>query len=231
MYNGSVSNHAYASVWCRGFSEETMLDLFERLLATVPFSAERPGFTQLTIRALEPTEIPVIELDLRRMPASAADLAAMARESAHADSAYETSAFWDLWTCLSADASPQWQLQPQPLDLVCFGEGFEDGVFQQAGHFQVNLGFEHLFTGHAGLLGFEGRVVTAPQHPVEAEFLRAMADPANLRVYREKTHENIRRLSQWMGQVRETLPVAQYRLWSEGEENFEARLDEILAAR
>jgi hypothetical protein len=29
----------------------------------------------------------------------------------------------------------------------------------------------------------------------------------------------------------ETLPIGRIRLWSEGEENFEARLDEILAVR
>jgi len=31
--------------------------------------------------------------------------------------------------------------------------------------------------------------------------------------------------------VENALPVERFRLWSEGEENFEARLDEILAVR
>jgi hypothetical protein len=31
--------------------------------------------------------------------------------------------------------------------------------------------------------------------------------------------------------IEDALPVAKLRLWSEGEENFEARLEEILAAR
>jgi hypothetical protein len=34
-----------------------------------------------------------------------------------------------------------------------------------------------------------------------------------------------------MQAVEQALPVERYRLWSEGEENFEARLDEILAVR
>jgi hypothetical protein len=36
---------------------------------------------------------------------------------------------------------------------------------------------------------------------------------------------------EWMSAAERALPVERYRLWSEGEENFEARLEEILAAR
>jgi hypothetical protein len=232
-----MSNHAYASVWCRGFGEETLLDMFERLLATVPFSAEWPGFAQLIIRALEPTEIPLVERDLRAVPATPAELVALARDYLHADSAYETLAYWDLWTYQPAAAqspgtdSPLCQLQPQRLELACFGEGYDDGVYEQAGHFQVDLGFEHLFTGHAGLLGFQHRAVVAPEHPVEAAFLHAMEQPANLSAYQQKTQENIRTLLHWVREIQRALPVERYRLWSEGEENFEARLDEIVAAR
>jgi hypothetical protein len=52
-----------------------------------------------------------------------------------------------------------------------------------------------------------------------------------LREYQEKTRENIQKLMGWMRAVEEALPVERFRLWSEGEENFEARLDEILAVR
>lgn len=208
-----------------------MLGLFKRLLGTVPFSAEKPGLMQLTIRALEPTETPVIDHDLRPAPATPAELVALAGESAHVDSAYETWAFWDLWTWQDAGDGFEWQLLPQRIELTCFGEGYDDGAFTQTGHFQVDLGFEHFFTGHAGLLGFDGRAPSAPEHPLEAEFLRRMAEPARLATYRLRTQENIRKLTGWMNQVREALPIERYRLWSEGEENFEARLDEIAAAR
>jgi hypothetical protein len=58
-----------------------------------------------------------------------------------------------------------------------------------------------------------------------------MSRPENLRTYHEKTRENIRKLYDWMARVESALPVERYRLWSEGEENFEARMEEILAAR
>ena len=50
-------------------------------------------------------------------------------------------------------------------------------------------------------------------------------------MYQEKTRENIKRLFGWVRKIEDSLPVAKLKLWSEGEENFEARLEEILAAR
>jgi len=224
-----MANHAYASVWCKGFSEAAMLGLFEQFLKTVPFSEELPGFTSLVIRAVEPSQVPVVERDLRARPLDAAALVGMAREHLHADSAYEAQAHWDLWVYDSGLA--RWQRRPQRLEITCFGEEYDDGVYAEAGHFQVDAGFEHLFTGHAGLLGFYGQAVAPPQHPTEAEFLSAMASPENLREYHERTRENIRKLLDWMRQVQSALPIERYSLWSEGEENFEARVDEILALR
>ena len=48
---------------------------------------------------------------------------------------------------------------------------------------------------------------------------------------KDRTEENIQKLMGWMRTVEEALPVERFRLWSEGEENFEARIDEILAVR
>jgi tRNA A37 methylthiotransferase MiaB len=53
----------------------------------------------------------------------------------------------------------------------------------------------------------------------------------NLRQYHQKTRENIQQLMSWVRGIEQALPVEAVRLWSEGEENFEARLDEILAVR
>jgi len=94
------------------------------------------------------------------------------------------------------------------------------------------VGFEHLFTGHAGLLGSRPAGSPGPgmaADPVEAEFLARMSQPENLREYHLKTRENIKELTDWMQAVEEAVPLEHYRLWSEGEENFESRIDEILA--
>ncbi|HXO04035.1 MAG TPA: hypothetical protein VN884_00235, partial [Candidatus Sulfotelmatobacter sp.] len=69
------------------------------------------------------------------------------------------------------------------------------------------------------------------ESPEEERFLEAMARPENLHNYYEKTQENIKKLFDWVRRIETALPVDKLRLWSEGEENFEARLEEILAAR
>jgi hypothetical protein len=58
-----------------------------------------------------------------------------------------------------------------------------------------------------------------------------MSRPENLRGYQERTRENIQRLLRWIRAIEAALPVERALLWSEGEENFEARLDQILALR
>jgi len=224
----AMANHAYASIWTEGFSEATMLAQFELLLDTVPFSPSCPGLTQLVIRALEPAETPLAEHALRASPLRPADVVQMAHEHLHADSCYQTTAHWDLWTHLPEMG---WQLRPQRLEITCFGVEYDGGICAELGHFHIDLGFEHLFTGHAGLLGHDGRPLAIPQHAAEAAFLETMKKPEKLREYCAKTRENIRRLLDWTGRIATSLPVKQSRLWSEGEENFEARLDEIVAER
>ena len=224
-----MANRAYASVWSKNFSEATMLEQFERLLETVPFSATQPGFTELVIHAVNPAETSLVEHDLRRQPLNAAAVVEMAREYLHADSAYEVQAHWDLWVYDTSLA--RWQPQPQRLGIICHGEEYDSGACAEDGHFQADIGFEHLFTGHARLLGPATGSAAPPQHPAEAAFLAVMAQPENLREYHQKTRENIQILMDWMRAVEQAVPVERYQLWSEGEENFEARLDEILAVR
>ncbi|MGH9681777.1 MAG: hypothetical protein ACRD4Y_17660 [Candidatus Acidiferrales bacterium] len=224
-----MPNRAYASVWIQGFDESNMLSHFERFLETVPLSETPPGFTSLTIHAVDFTETPVEEHDLRGQVVTPAEIMELAREHHSADVGYEVSARWDLWIREMETAS--WKKKPERLDLSCYGPEYDEGVSRESGHFLADLGFEHLFTGHAGLLTPDRTHVAEPQHPDEARFLMWMSQPQNLREYQEKTRENIQKLMGWIRAVEQTLPVDRVRLWSEGEENFEARLDEILAVR
>jgi len=224
-----MPNRAYASLWIRGYDDANMLEHFEHFLATVPLSDGPVGFSELIIRAVDPTETPLEEHDLRGVTITPADIVHIARERHFDDVAYEVGAQWDLW--IRETLTTSWKKNPERLTLFCHGLRYDDGVFAESGHFLADLGFEHLFTGHAGLLGPEDGRVAEPQHPDEARFLMWMSQPKNLREYQEKTRENIQKLMGWMRSVEETMPVERVRLWSEGEENFEARLDEILALR
>ena len=60
-----MANHAYLRVWTRDFSTETMLAQFARFLTTAPLSAAQNAFTELAVQAVDATEIPVAEWDLR----------------------------------------------------------------------------------------------------------------------------------------------------------------------
>ena len=224
-----MANLAYLRVWCRDFSEESLLERFGAFLGTVPFSRTRAGFTHFAIRALEPSEWPVLEQDLRAVPFDAAGIIELAKDQLHNDCSYEVECAWDLWAWDAA--TDRWKLDPQPLEIFCRGEEYDNGIWRENGHIEVNLSFEHLFTGQAGLLSGEASENAAAETPEHARFTEAMAWPENLMRYREKTQENIRKLMDWVRQIEKAVPVERIRLWSEGEGDFDARLDEILAAR
>ena len=224
-----MPNRAYAGLWVRNFDQANMLSHFEHFLATVPLAAGPIGFSELVIRAVDSTESPLEEHDLRAQRVTPAKIVELTREHLASDVCFEVVALWDLW--IRDMESTSWKKKPERLHLSCFGPEYDQGIYAESGHFMADLGFEHLFTGHAGLLSAEAGHVAQPEHPDEARFLMWMSQPQNLREYQEKTRENIQKLMSWMRSAEEVLPIEQVRLWSEGEENFEARLDEILAVR
>lgn len=222
-----MANRAYLSVWCKNFAEERVLEDFAKFLGTVPFSTAKPGFEYLIVRAVDARESPMLEQNLRALPLDAPGIIELAKDYLYPDSAYEVHCNWDLWVF---DTEGRSKLEPQPLEIFCHGEEYDDGFFRESGHIQVDLGFEHFFTGHAGLLGMGRSERTPAQSPEEARFLELMAWPENLQRYQEKTRENIRQLLDWIRKIEKAVPVGRVRLWSEGEENFEARVEEILVA-
>ncbi len=226
-----MANHAYLRAWTRDFSTETMMAEFARFLTTAPLSATYSTFAELVVQAVDATETPVGEWDLRPLNAGPAEVAALAVQHLNADTAYIVSAEWDLW---AFDVqSLKWQQKPEPLELTCHGLEYGDGLAAREGHFVADLGFEHFFTGHGGLLApaAASNPFHSSDHPIEHTFRQWMAVSANLKEYHAKTRENIQQLFHWVEAIERALPVDRSELWSEGEENFEARLDAILAQR
>jgi hypothetical protein len=226
-----MANRAYLRVWTRDYSETTLIAQFARFLATAPLSATESAFKELTVQPVDATEIPLAEWDLKELGYGAAEVAALAAQQIHADSAYFVSAKWDLW---SFDAeSLKWMHKPEPLLLTCHGPEYDGGIAASEGHFTADLGFEHFFTGHAGLLapGAASNPFESSDHPIEHTFRQWMSAPGNLKEYHAKTRENIQLLFSWVESIERALPVERSQLWSEGEQNFEARLDAIVAHR
>jgi len=223
-----MANRAYLRVWTRDFSEATMIAEFARFLTTAPLSESHSEFDELIVQAVDPSEPPVAEWDLQGGGHGPAQVAALAAQNLNADSAYIASAKWDLW---SFDVEElKWQHKPEPLLLSCHGLQYDEGVAATAGHFNAELGFEHFFTGHGGILtpAVAANPFGGSEHPIEHTFRQWMSATGNAKEYHSKTRENIQQLMNWLDAVERALPVERSELWSEGEENFEARLDTIL---
>jgi hypothetical protein len=232
LYNSlSMANRAYLRIWTRDFSRESMVPQFVRFLATVPLSAARNSFDNLVIQAIDSTETPVSEWDFREGTFGAPEVAAIAAQYIHEDTAYIVEAQWDLWTFDSETL--KWTHGPHPLEIICRGPQYDDGASASDGQFSLDLGFEHLFTGHAGILapGAASNPFDSSDHPIEKTFRQWMSVEANRREYAAKTRENIQQLFSWIESIERALPVERNELRSEGEENFEARLDAILGQR
>jgi len=226
-----MANRAYLRVRTRDFSEASMIAQFARFLTTAPLSESRPYFDELTVQPIDPTEPPAAEWDVHDGTYGAPEIAALAAQHLNADSAYIVYAKWDLWT-FDVD-TVTWKRGPQPLILTCNGPEYDNGAATSEGHFVADLGFEHLFTGHGGILA--PAVASNPfdnsDHPIEKTFRSWMSVEANRKIYAGKTSENIQHLMNWVEAISRALPVERSELWSEGEENFEARIDAILALR
>src|SRR6266571_6450812 len=133
----TMANHAYLRVWTRDFSLATMLAEFARFLTTTPLSAMQNMFSELIVQAVDASEIPVAEWDLRPLKMGPAEVAALAVQNLNADTAYIASVKWDLW---SFDIeSLKWQRKYEPLALKCHGLAYDSGLAATAGHFMADL--------------------------------------------------------------------------------------------
>jgi hypothetical protein len=226
-----MANRAYLRVWTRDFSQQTMIAEFARFLTTAPVTETGPGFQQMIVQPVDTTETPIAEWDFKEGKFGPAEIAALAAQHLDPDTAYIVSATWDLW---NFDVETlKWTQSPQPLEILCQGPAYDDGIAASTGHFIADLGFEHLFTGHAGLLapGAASNPFDSSGHPLERMFRNWMSSSENLKEYHRKTRENIQKLFAWVEAVEAALPVQRSELSSEGEENFEARLDAILGQK
>lgn len=226
-----MANRAYLRVWTRDFSATTLIPQFARFLATAPLSVQQNSFTEFVVQPIDAAETPLAEWDLRDQGYGPPEVAALAAQHINPDSAYIATANWDLW---SFDSSTlKWSQKPEPLTLICHGPEYDGGIASSEGHFVADLGFEHFFTGHAGLLApaSAANPFASSDHPQEKGFRQWMSVAANLKEYHAKTRENIQQLFNWMDSISQALPVERSELSSEGEENFEARLDAIHGTR
>src|SRR5258706_5280711 len=134
-----MANRAHLRIWTREFSRESMVAQFVQFLATVPLSAPRNSFDNLVIQAIDPTETPVSEWDFREGSFGAPEVAAIAAQHIHEDTAYIVEAQWDLLTFESETL--KWKQGPHPLEIICRGPEYDDGGAAHCGPIRVGPGF------------------------------------------------------------------------------------------
>ena len=136
-----MADQLYLSYLLRGFSSQTMLRQFDKLLRAFPFSRLAKESALLRIQAIEYAEPPLLEQVLPQ-PVDPEAVIESCREFENPDCAYRVEASWDLWRFES-----DWEVAPVRAALCCFGPGFADGGGDQL---RVEFGLDSQFLPQDG---------------------------------------------------------------------------------
>ncbi|HLJ90155.1 MAG TPA: hypothetical protein VKZ53_25315 [Candidatus Angelobacter sp.] len=140
-----MADRLYLNVWFPSFREAEMTPRLLSILRQFPFSAKREGIGYLAVHSVSYSE-PVLfhqTFDYRVDPEKALVLAG---EFPHEDNAYELEALWDLWVPVQeGDLDAKWEINPELVKFTAFGAKFEDAVYQQNGHIQIDFGLDAPF--------------------------------------------------------------------------------------
>ncbi len=166
------------------------------VLRQFPFSAVREGITYLSVHPVAWSEPTVLE---RRFtpgmsPEEAAELAG---EFAHDDFAFVLEAFWDLWVPNEDEHGDTWVQRPAAVRFLVHGVEFDEGIYSEDGHVEVDFGLDTSFV-------YEGLKLS----PFVEKHLRA----------------NIAKLVAFSAAVEKNGALSGRVLWSESEENLAQKL-------
>jgi hypothetical protein len=191
-----MADSLYLSIWFPSFREGEMMPRAVSVLRQFPFSALREGITYMSVHPVAWTEPTVLE---RRFnpgisPEEAAELA---REFVHDDFAFAFEAFWDLWVPNDDEHGESWVQRPSAVRFLVHGLQFDEGIYTDDGHIEVDFGLDFSFI-------YEGRQLS----PTIEEHLRA----------------NIAKLVAFSSAIEKRCAVSGRVLWSESEENLAQKL-------
>jgi hypothetical protein len=131
----------YLGVWFSNFEADDMLPHALAVMRQFPFSVAQPGITYLALHPVSWSEPTILERRFRP-GVSPEEAVLIASDLLHEDYAYMFDAFWDLWVLAE---NGEWTLQPSPVKFLVHGLEFDDGVYQQEGHVEVDLGLDSPF--------------------------------------------------------------------------------------
>jgi hypothetical protein len=166
------------------------------VLRQFPFSSVREDITYLSVHPVAWTEPTVLErrFDPGISPEEAADVAS---EFVHDDFAFVFETFWDLWVPNEGEAGESWVQRPSAVQFLVHGVQFDDGIYTDDGHIEVDFGLDFTFV-------YEGKHLS----PAVEKHLR----------------NNIAKLVGFSNAVEKHCAVSGRVLWSESEENLAQKL-------
>jgi len=132
------------SVWFPSFHENEMLPRAVSVMRQFLFSEIREGITYLSVHPVAWSEPTVLE---RRFnpgisPEEAAEIAS---EFAHDDFAFVFEAFWDLWVPNEDSEGDAWVRRPIAVRFVVHGVQFDEGIYTDDSHMEVDFGLDTPF--------------------------------------------------------------------------------------
>jgi hypothetical protein len=183
----------YLSVWFSTFEVDDMLPHALSVMRQFSFSVAEPGITYLALHPVSWNEPTILERRFRP-GVSPEEAVLIASDLLHEDYAYRFEGFWDLWVL---DEKGEWTLRQSPVQFLVHGVEFDDGVYQQEGHIQVNLGLDTPFLQEDVPLTIE----------------------AGARV-----KANVQKLVEFTSKVEKNSGANARLLWSESDQNFAQKL-------
>src|SRR5208283_4485787 len=191
-----MADSLYLSIWFPRFREGEMMSRVVGVLRQFPYSALHEGITYLSVHPVAWSEPTVLE---RRFtpgisPEEAADLA---NEFAHDYFAFVFEALWDLWVPSDDEHGDSWVQRPVAVRFLVHGVRFDDGIYSEDGHIEVDFGLDTSFV-HEGV-----RLSPA----IEAHL-----------------HANVAKLVAFSNAVERNSAISGRVLWSESEENLAQKL-------
>jgi hypothetical protein len=189
-----MADPLYLSLWFPNFDLDDMLPHALGVLRRFPFSGSRPGITYLSLHPVSWDEATVLEERFR--PGITPEAAILtASDLLHEDYAYVFEAYWDLW--ILSPERKDWTLQPSLVTFIVHGLDFDEGAYQQEGHFEIDFGLDSPF------------LQEEVQLTSEAE---------------EHVRANVQKLVEFTNSVEKNSGVSGRLLWSESEENLAQKL-------
>ena len=192
-----MADRLYLSLWFSSFQEAEIMPRTLSVLNQFPFSSTRPGVGYLGVHGISWNEPVVFEeiFDDRATPEQAIEIAS---EHVHGDHAYEFGVAWDLWTPETGGGlDTTWRRNPQAVTFLAHGIDFEDGIFQEDGHIQIDFG-------------------------LDTPFLYEELELDN--VSEERVKVNVQKLVEFTSAVERSSGISGRVLWSDSDENLVQKL-------